>query len=104
MLSALVWNAISFTSNGSVNIRSQWKAGWLLTVKDTGPGIPPDAIPHIFEPFWRGNVAGTAVPTAACGLGLAMAQAFAHLIKGQLSLKISSKRGSIFSIFVPDSV
>src|SRR4051794_37472023 len=36
---ALVWNAISFTSEGKVQVTSHWENGWLISVSDTGPGI-----------------------------------------------------------------
>src|SRR5688572_10106171 len=48
---ALIWNAISFTPYGTVHIGSEYSDGWLITVRDAGPGIPPGDISHLFEPF-----------------------------------------------------
>ena len=98
---AVVWNAISFTPEGSVEIKSTWENGWLVTVKDTGPGIPASAVPHLFEAFWRGDVVGSPVPTGGCGLGLTMAHAFAQLMHAELCVKESSSQGGVFTFFLP---
>ncbi len=98
---ALAWNAISFTAHGSVQITSAWSGAWLVTVTDTGSGIPASAAGRIFDVFWRGDVAGTQVPTSGSGMGLAAAQAFAKLMKGELLLKDSSTKGSTFMLRVP---
>ena len=45
--------------------------GVAISVRDTGPGIPPDVLPHIFERFYRGAVSRSGVST---GLGLAIAK------------------------------
>jgi signal transduction histidine kinase len=72
-----------------------------VTVTDTGPGIPAAAAGRIFDVFWRGDVAGTQVPTSGSGMGLAAAQAFTKLMKGELLLKDSSMKGSTFVLRLP---
>jgi len=98
---ALTWNAISFTPYGTVQIGSEWCGGWLVTVKDAGPGIPPTELPRLFEPFWRGKGGGSPVPTSGSGLGLATARAVAKLMRGQLSLAENGPRGCIFTLHLP---
>jgi len=98
---ALVWNAISFTAHGTVQITSAWSGDWQIAVTDTGPGIPATAAGRIFDVFWRGETAGSQVPTSGSGMGLAAAQAFAKLMKGELSLKESSDEGSVFVLRLP---
>jgi signal transduction histidine kinase len=99
---ALAWNAISFTAQGKVEIASEWWSdGWVVTVSDTGPGIPPGAVPHLFESFWRGETMGTWVPTSGSGLGLAAAQAFARLMQATIWLKESSQEGTRIAFRFP---
>jgi signal transduction histidine kinase len=98
---ALVWNAISFTAQGKVEITSEWSDGWVVTVSDTGPGVPPGAVSHLFEAFWRGETMGTWVPTSGSGLGLAAARAFARLMQATITLQESSIGGTIFAIRFP---
>lgn len=94
---ALVWNAISFTTQGKVEITSEWADAWVVTVRDTGIGIPPGAVSHLFESFWRGETLGTWVPTSGSGMGLAAARAFARLMKATILLKETSKDGTSFT-------
>jgi signal transduction histidine kinase len=98
---ALVWNAISFTAQGKVEIISGWDDGWVVTVSDTGIGIPASAIPRLFETFWRGETGGTWVPTSGSGLGLASARSYARLMKAALSLRESSREGTSFAFRFP---
>jgi len=57
-----------------------------ISVCDTGPGIPPNVLPHIFEGFYRGEVSRSGVST---GLGLAIAK---ELIEAQ---------GGVFTVTLP---
>lgn len=98
---ALAWNAISFTTHGTVKIDSAWSDGWSVTVTDTGPGISSSAATHIYDVFWRGDVAGSQVPTSGSGLGLSAAQAFTKLLKGELLLKETGAKGSTFVLRLP---
>jgi signal transduction histidine kinase len=98
---ALSWNAISFTPKGAVEITSEWSDGWSIAVTDTGPGIPISCRPHLFEAFWRGEAAGSPVPTSGSGLGLALARALAKLMKGDVILKSSSLQGCTFLVRLP---
>ena len=68
----LVANALRHTpAGGAITLRAQAvNGGVTLAVSDTGRGIPPDELPHIFDRFWsRGNAGGT-----GGGLGLAIAR------------------------------
>src|SRR5262249_7855178 len=98
---ALIWNAISFTASGTIQIASEWDGAWLLRVSDTGPGISSDVAEHLFEPFQPGTNRGTAVPTSRCGMGLATAQALAQAMSGQLMLAETSTTGTSFDLRVP---
>jgi len=98
----LLWNAVTFTPQGAIEIESDWSAsqGWGITLRDSGIGIPVDHIPHIFEPFWRGEERPQ-VSTAGVGLGLALSAALVKLMNGQILLEETSAQGSIFRMVLP---
>ena len=71
----LLDNAVKFTpSGGTVTVRIGREEGHpLLTVTDSGPGIPADQLPHVFERFYRGDPARPRHAGAATGAGLGLA-------------------------------
>jgi signal transduction histidine kinase len=101
MILPLVWNAISFTDRGSVQIISEWDGNWCITIRDTGPGIADDVAVHLFEPFQRGMTPGTTVPTSGNGMGLAIALALTQVMSGQLTLTQTTAEGTTFGLCVP---
>jgi signal transduction histidine kinase len=102
VISALVWNAVSFTAQGNIRIETDWVSGgnWVVSVRDSGPGISPKEATHIYEPFWRGEERPQ-VPTSGCGLGLAMALALVKVMHGTLLLKETGATGSTFVLSLP---
>lgn len=65
-----------------------------ISVKDTGSGIPPEHLPHIFEPFWTSKAQGT-------GLGLALCRKVAEEHGGSLTVASSAGSGTEFTLTVP---
>ncbi len=102
ILLALLWNAVAYTSVGSIDVMADWTATaeWSIIIKDTGNGITPDELPHIFEPFWRGEQRPQ-IPTACAGLGLPLARALSELMRGRLLLTETSSEGSTFCLSLP---
>jgi signal transduction histidine kinase len=102
IISALLWNAVAYTPQGEIRVTSDWtlQQEWLISVQDTGSGISDTDLPHIFEPFWRGEERPQ-IPTAGAGLGLPMALALAKLMGGTLSLQTTSAQGSHFCVQLP---
>jgi signal transduction histidine kinase len=72
----------------------------LLTVRDTGIGIPPDDLPHIFDRFYRGDEAPEGGGDES-GLGLAIARCLIALQGGTISVESSSGAGTMFVIALP---
>ncbi len=73
------------------------RAGWLLvTIQDTGAGIPPEALPHIFDRFYRapGNGQGS-------GLGLFIARWIVEQHGGRIEVESEVGRGSEFRVWLP---
>lgn len=102
IISALVWNAVAFTAQGSISIEVTWLVENCLsaTITDTGTGISAEAATHIFEPFWRGDERPQ-VPTSGCGLGLTMAAALVKVMGGSLILSQTGVSGSTFLLRLP---
>lgn len=102
----LVGNAIKFTEKGTVNIRAKvlWKEkDYTLiefVVADTGIGIPPDKLDHIFERF-RQAESHTTRKYGGTGLGLSIAKQLVVLQEGFLSVKSEFKKGSKFTFSIP---
>jgi two-component system, OmpR family, sensor kinase len=69
-----------------------------LRVRDTGPGITSEALPHIFERFYRSDESRTG---SGAGLGLAIAQELIEAQHGQISVKSELGRGSVFTVTLP---
>ncbi|MBV9788657.1 MAG: HAMP domain-containing histidine kinase, partial [Chloroflexi bacterium] len=69
-----------------------------IHVRDTGIGIDPTAIPHIFERFYRGDVSRTG---GGAGLGLSIAQTLVKSQQGTLAVESTPGEGSVFTISLP---
>jgi PAS domain S-box-containing protein len=101
ILANLLSNAISFTEQGSIAMRARRNNGsLLLSVEDTGMGIPAECLDRLFERFYqvkkemRRSSKGT-------GLGLAISKAFAALLGGTLTVETVEGQGSTFTLTVP---
>ena len=95
----LVANAIKFTPRGgSVAVRCLGGAqGELrLAVSDTGPGIPADQLPFVFDRFWQGRAR-----RGGAGLGLAIARGIAASHGGTIEVASEVGAGSTFTIIIP---
>jgi len=101
ILMNLVENAIKFTVKGSVGVRFYLNSShWVMEVSDTGPGIPAEAQPHIFDPFEQVDGSLTR-EQAGVGLGLSIVQQLTSLMRGEIHLTSEVGKGSTFSILLP---
>jgi two-component system sensor histidine kinase/response regulator len=102
----LVGNAIKFTEEGEVVIRAERQPSAAsqalvrFTVRDTGTGIPDDAVATLFEPFTQVEAA-EAREHAGSGLGLAISSRLVRLMGGKLAVDSEIGRGSTFSFTLP---
>ena len=71
-----------------------------ITVRDRGPGIPSDELPHLFEPFFRGRAARQA-QIRGSGLGLSLVKNTIEAHGGRISVKSALGKGSVFTIHLP---
>jgi signal transduction histidine kinase len=72
----------------------------ILTVADTGRGIPPEDLPHVLERFYRGPVARHHTPTGT-GLGLAISASLVEAMNGTISVVSTGDEGTTFTISLP---
>lgn len=102
VLLILLDNAIKFTpSNGTIELTTeQREQRVLISVRDTGAGIVPTALPHIFERFYRGDTSRTG---AGAGLGLAIAKTLVEGQQGVLSVASVVGQGSTFTLNLPQA-
>ena len=68
-----------------------------LTVADNGPGLPPEALPLIFDKFYRASAA----PAGGTGLGLAIVKGFAEAQGGQVKAENRPSGGAVFTVRLP---
>lgn len=99
----LLSNAIRYTGTGTVlvGVRRRGNAA-VIEVRDTGPGIPEEHMPRIFEEFQRFHAGGERQRNAM-GLGLAIVQRAARLLGHRIGVESNSGVGSLFSVAVPQS-
>jgi heavy metal sensor kinase len=98
----LLDNALRYTPpGGSVTVRLQNAGEWVaVAVEDTGHGIEPENIPHLFERFYRTDWA-RAKDSAGTGLGLPIVKEIAEAHGGSISVSSQIHVGSIFTIRLP---
>jgi signal transduction histidine kinase len=101
-LANLVTNALKATKRGGriKLLAERDPAGVRLTVEDTGCGISPENLPHMFEREWQ-QLHHT---NAGLGLGLAIARGIAEAHGGELHVESTQGKGSRFSFTIPSGV
>jgi signal transduction histidine kinase len=105
ILAALLDNALRFTSPGGlVTVEGRTRDKRIeATVTDTGPGIPAEHLPHIFERFYRADEQSVARTRSGggTGLGLAIARDLAHAQGGGLAAENAPDHGASFTLTLP---
>ncbi|RPI85180.1 MAG: sensor histidine kinase [Chloroflexi bacterium] len=96
----LLDNAVKFTRSGdTVEVRAfEDGQSVVIEIADTGPGIPEEEMPHVWEELYRGQGA-RGVPGS--GLGLALVRAIAERHNGSVNLRSRSGKGTVFSLRLP---
>jgi two-component system, OmpR family, sensor kinase len=99
VITNLLTNAVHYNKeNGKIEIQTRSENNRaILTVKDTGVGISAEALPHIFERFYRADPSRTG-SSSHSGLGLAISKAIIDAHGGTISVESSPGEGTTFSI------
>jgi len=101
----IVGNAIKFTREGEVVLRLQYAREIArFEIADTGPGMTPEELARIFEPFERGSAAAGGSVSGGAGLGLTISRMLADLMGGELTVDSQPGRGTTFRLrlFLPE--
>jgi heavy metal sensor kinase len=98
----LIDNAIKYTeAPGTVEVHASSTGGSaMLEIHDSGIGIAPEELPHIFERFYRADPARGS-ETGGAGLGLAIAHWIVQQHRGEITVSSTPGSGSAFRIFIP---
>jgi len=97
----LLSNALKFTVSGSIVLSAEVNDRLVrISVQDTGPGIPPESLPRVFEPFVVLDSELTRRHGGA-GLGLAISSSYAQLHGGRLYANSEVGKGSVFILEIP---
>jgi signal transduction histidine kinase len=96
----LLTNALKFTPRGGTVTLTVERLGELaeLQVADTGPGIPTDDLPHVFERFWRGR---DAQDRSGSGIGLAIVAELTKAHGGRVTAVSLPGQGTTFTVLIP---
>ncbi|MES2692367.1 MAG: ATP-binding protein [Verrucomicrobiota bacterium] len=114
MLSNLIGNAIKFTAKGSVEVAVErvttgaaptaaGRCRLRFHVSDTGIGIAPDRMSHLFEPFVQAD-ASVSRRYGGSGLGLSISKRLAQLLGGGIHVESAPGAGSMFTLEIEAEV
>lgn len=97
----LLSNAAKFTEQGTIAVHAHYDNGSIVVdVIDSGIGIPPEELPHIFEKFTQVNN-GNRRQYGGTGLGLSISRHLARLLGGDLTADSEINQGSTFKLTLP---
>ena len=98
VLNNLLSNAMKYTDEGSITTTVETVDGTLrIAVADTGYGIAPEALPHVFERYFQAKGSHQASGT---GIGLALVKSLAELHEGSISVESHEGQGSCFTLTI----
>ncbi len=103
ILSNLLSNALKFTQpSGKVEVSTSLADDQTFEIRitDSGPGIPEEHLPYIFERFYRVEGEGLG-SLPGSGLGLALTKELVRLMRGEISVESASGRGATFTVQLP---
>jgi signal transduction histidine kinase len=103
VLKNLLVNALKFTQQGSVKVTAAAERGGVsFLVQDTGPGIPSEDLPFIFEPFRQGGPFSTRTH-GGVGLGLYIVRQLMELLGGAITVDSEMGKGTTCYVWIPET-
>jgi signal transduction histidine kinase len=96
-------NAVRHTPDGGrVELRAEPLDDKVrITIRDSGPGIPPEHLPHVFDRFYKADPARATTATSGSGLGLSIVRAIIERHGGTVTAANAADGGAIFEFLVP---
>ncbi len=103
VLANLVTNAVSYSPDGTpVEVRCRGAgADVVVEVRNAGPPIPPEFLPHVWDPFRRGPAAQEGRARKGLGLGLFIARAIVLAHGGGIEARSTAAEGTVFAVRLP---
>jgi CheY-like chemotaxis protein/anti-sigma regulatory factor (Ser/Thr protein kinase) len=99
----LMGNAVKFTSEGTVELAVGWHLAALsIEIRDTGPGIAPEALQRIWQPFRQADLT-IGQRFGGTGLGLTISRKLVELMGGEISVESKVGVGTTFRVRIPSS-
>jgi signal transduction histidine kinase len=97
----LLSNAFKFTDGGRVELRvSRAHEHVEFTIRDSGPGIPPEKLRRVFEPFWQAEEPNTRC-TGGIGMGLSVSRRLARMLRGDVVVASTAGVGTTVTVRIP---
>ncbi|OLP16717.1 two-component sensor histidine kinase [Leptolyngbya sp. 'hensonii'] len=97
----LIGNGLRYTAEGSVTVSAWSEPSWIwIAIADTGLGISPEELPHIFERFWRSDRSRSR-DSGGTGIGLAITSRLVELQGGEIQVESKLNQGSTFRFSLP---
>jgi len=95
-------NAVKYNQPGGAVIMSLLKSGNMaqFTIANTGPGIPPEILPRVFDRFFRGDPAHSQT-VDGCGLGLSIAQWIVSAHNGAINIESETLKPTTVTVRLP---
>lgn len=101
VLSNLIGNAVKYTpAEGQITITGQQDTAVVVSVQDTGIGIPAKDLPYVFDKFYRVTSTETS-QIKGTGLGLAIVKSIVEAHNGRISVTSTAGQGSTFTVQLP---
>lgn len=102
ILDNLISNALKYTDKGQITISAQWikkeEVRFIeINVKDTGHGISPEALPHIFNRYYQES---SSYQASGTGIGLALVKNLITLHEGNIEVESQPDRGTTFRLYL----
>lgn len=92
----IITNGVKYSDNNEVFVSLSATTEWIkIAINDIGIGIPPEDIPHLYEPFFRGKVAAKYI---GYGLGLPLASKIIRMHDGEIQVQSEQNKGTIVTI------
>ncbi|MEM9213342.1 MAG: ATP-binding protein [Cyanobacteria bacterium P01_F01_bin.150] len=95
----LLGNALKFTEIGRITVRIKVAETLQIDIEDTGPGIAPDQLQHLFNEFYQADAGQKR--QSGTGLGLAICKHYVDLLDGRLTADSTLEQGSVFHLALP---
>ncbi len=104
VIANLVGNAIQHhdRAGGHIHVSTRQEDGHaILSVRDDGPGIAAEDLPHVFDRFYRADKARTATSSQHTGLGLSIVKTIIDSVGGKVACQSTPGSGSVFTVVLP---